>query len=518
MKFPANLDSSPRNLSRPLNCLAILPGVSGKMMRMLAALGFLFFTSAALAEKPNVLFIMSDDLNVALSGMGHPECKTPNLDEFAKSAVSFSRAYTQFPLCGPSRASIMSGQYPLVNGVKGNGGILDPERITLPKHFQDHGYWTGRVSKIYHMGIPVDIIQGTPGTDHVASWEVTHDIMALETMTPGEIVDYYSPEAPDVFTEERKRWQKAHDEGTPYLMPAEARGQFAVIEVADEDTGMMADTMAADEAIKVLQERGESDEPFFLAVGFVRPHFPFVATDDSIAPYDADELAYPAFPADDYDDIPPQAINAQMTFPEQEIMELRRGYFGAVSFMDQQFGRLMAGLERLGMRDDTIVVFVSDHGYLIGEHEMHKKSKLWEEAIHVPLMISVPGAEGGTTCDQFVELIDLYPTLTELAGLPAEPGAQGESLTGLMNYPGSASRTKKDAFIQVSKGFGLRSEKWAYMWYPARKKETEAAMLYDMEKDPKQFTNLVADPDYADEVERLHLRLMERIAIAEKGE
>jgi len=517
MKFSAKPVPSSGNLSGLLNRLAGLPVESGRTTRMSAALSLLFLTSVALAEKPNVLFIMSDDLNVALSGMGHPECKTPNLDEFAKSAVSFSRAYTQFPLCGPSRASIMSGQYPSMNGVKGNGGILDPERVTLPKHFQDHGYWTGRVSKIYHMGIPADIIQGTPGTDHAASWEVTHDIMALETMTPGKIVDYYSPEAPDVFAGERKRWQKAHDEGTPYTMPVEARGQFAVIEVADEDTGLMADAMATDEAIALLRERGESDDPFFLAVGFVRPHFPFVATDSSIAPYDADELEYPAFPSDDYDDIPPQAINAQMTFPEQEIKELRRGYFGAVSFMDQQFGRLMSELDGLGLRDETIVVFVSDHGYLIGEHEMHKKSKLWEEAIHVPLMISVPGEEGGTTCDQFVELIDLYPTLTELAGLPAEPGAQGESLTGLIKDPHSASRSKSDAFIQVGNGFGLRSEKWAYMWYPAKKKDPQAAMLYDMEEDPKQFTNLVSDPAHADRVELLHDRLMERIAMAGKG-
>jgi len=486
-----------------------------KRSTKLAALAAPFlFAGSAFADKPNVLFIISDDLSTALSGYGHPECQTPNLDEFAKSAVSFSRAYCQFPLCGPSRASIMTGQYPNCNGVTGNGGTVDPNRITLPKHFQNHGYWTGRVSKIYHMRVPGDLIEGTAGKDHQSSWKVTHNITAMETMTPGKIVDYSSPNAPKVFPRERKLWQQAHASKMPYKLKGQARGQFAVVEVADKDAGLMADTMAANEAIKMMRQLGESEQPFFLAVGFVRPHFPFVATDSSIAPYDAGQLKYPAFPADDFDDMPAQAIGARMKFPEQDIKKLRRGYFGAVSFMDQQFGRLMAELDQLKLRGDTIVVFVSDHGYLIGEHEMHKKSKLWEEAIHVPLMISAPGLQGGIRCRQFVELIDLYPTLTELAGLPAEPGTQGLSLVSLLKSPSSGRPKKTDALIQVNNGFGLRSGKWAYMWYPAKKKYPEAAMLYDMEKDPKQFANLVKDPKYADRVEKLHRRLKARIAHA----
>ena len=485
---------------------------------LLAVAAFLLgglVTASANPEKPNVLFVISDDLNYTLSGLGHPECKTPHLDDFAESAVSFTRAYCQFPLCGPSRASIMSGRYPGANGVQGNGGAVDEARVTLPKHFQDHGYWSARVSKIYHMGIPSDIIQGTPGRDHPPSWNEAYNIMALESMTPGKIVDYLDPKAPEVFPEERKKWQQAKENGTPYKMVGQARSQFAVIEVADEDTGLMADTMAADRAIELLQERAKDEEPFFLAVGFVRPHFPFVATDSRIAPYDADALEFPAFPADDFDDIPPQAINARQAFPRDAVTGMRRGYYGAVTFMDQQFGRLMAELDRLELRDNTIVVFVSDHGYLIGEHEMYKKSKLWEEAIHVPLMISVPGKKGGTRCDEFVELIDLYPTLTEFAGLPAEPGAQGISLAGLMKDPESKRPEKDDAFIQVGNGFGLRSGKWAYMWYPQKKKDPEAAMLYDMEQDPKQFTNLVKDTAHQETVSRLHERLMERIALSQ---
>lgn len=487
------------NLVKLTNCLFLI---------LLAAAAPAHSTAA---EKPNVLFVISDDLSYALSGMGHPECQTPNLDEFAKSAVSFTRAYCQFPLCAPSRASIMSGQYPEVNGVTGNGGTIDPSRVTLPKHFQNNGYWAGRISKIYHMGIPSDILEGTNGGDHEPSWNERFNTPAMESMTPGKIIDYLNPKDPDLFPSERKIWKQAYAEGKPYKMIPQARSQFTVTEVADKDTGLLADTMATDKAIELLQQRAEDQKSFFLAVGFVRPHFPFIATESTIAPYDAEKIKFPAFPDNDFDDMPPQAINSRMEFSEEAIRELRRGYYGSITYMDEQFGRLMAELDRLSLRENTIVVFVSDHGYMIGEHSMHKKSKLWEEAIHVPLMISAPGMAGGTSCDEFVELIDLYPTITELAGLPPEPEAQGLSLVGLMKEPTSQRPEKSDALIQVSTGHGLRTGKWAFMWYPPKKKDPEAFMLYDMENDPNQFINLARNPEYAGKVEKLHRRLMERI-------
>lgn len=477
----------------------------------------LSFVSLAWADssKPNVLFVVSDDLNYMLGGLGHPECKTPNLDEFAMTATSFTRAYCQFPLCGPSRASIMTGQYPGVNGVAGNGGDVSKDRITLPKHFMNHGYWTGRVSKIYHMGIPVDIVQGTPGGDHPRSWNEAHNLRALETMTPGKIANYTEPEAHLSYPGERKRWKAAAKSGTAYEMPHSVRGQYAVVEVADEDVALLPDTMAADQAIEILGRRTKEEKPFFLAVGFVRPHFPFVATEKSLSPYDAEEVAYPASPDDDYDDIPQQAINGRIDFPEEPVRELRRGYYGAVSFMDQQFGRLIGELDRLDLRKNTIVVFVSDHGYMLGEHHMWKKTKLWEEAIHVPLLISVPGQKQGQICNEFVELIDLYPTLSDLAGLPADEGAQGLSLLSLLEDPSGKRPEKPDALIQIGAGHCLRAGKWAYMWYPRKKKNRAAAMLFDMEKDPEQFANLAGLPEYAETVKELHERLMVRVAKAE---
>lgn len=463
------------------------------------------------SEKPNVLFIMSDDLSYNLGGQGHPIVKTPNLDQFSKSAISFSRAYTQFPLCGPSRASIMSGQYPSRNGVTQNGGKVDPKRLTIPAYFKSQGYWSARISKIYHMGIPSDIIQGTDGTDHNLSWHETYNTPAMEAMMPGKIVDYLNPDDPEVFPEERTKWKTAFENGQSYQMVKQARSQFTVTEVKNEDIGMMADTMAADKAITLLQQRAKDKMPFFLAVGFVRPHFPFIATESNLSHYQIDQMDYPAFPDNDFDDIPPQAINSKMEFSEHAIKALRRGYYGSITYMDQQFGRLISELERLKLRNNTIIVFVSDHGYMIGEHSMHKKSKLWEEAVHVPLMISAPGIPGGTTCHEFVELIDLYPTLTQLAHLPPEKDCQGLSLLELMRTPDKKRIHKSDALIQVSNGHALRHDKWALMWYPKKNKNPEAFMLFDMEKDPKQFNNLADNPEYSKILKQLTLRLKDRI-------
>lgn len=468
-------------------------------------------------DRPNVLFIISDDLNCALSGYGHPECSTPSLDKLAAAGVSFTRAFCQFPLCGPSRASLMTGQYPLRNGVTGNSGEVDPERVTLPRHFANHGYWTARVSKIYHMGIPGDIIEGNSGRDHASSWNETHNITALETLTPGKVNNFTEPNAPSVYPAERARWRAARASGAPYKMPKPVRGDYAVVEVEDHNVGLLPDTMAADKAIEMLQNRATNPQPFFLAVGFVRPHFPFVSPHSSISQYTANRLLVPKFPTDDHADMPAQARNKLKRFEDAVTQELRRGYFGATGFMDQQVGRLLDVLQQTGLRDNTIVVFVSDHGYLLGEHSMWKKSRLWEEAIRVPLVISAPGMLRGRQTSHIVELIDIYPTLTALAGLPTDPDVQGQSLLHLLQDP-TARLPRQDAFIQVGAGFGLRTNRWAYMWYPAvpRKFRSDGFMLYDMHKDPKQHTNLANSPDFADTARQFHERMMKRVAAAGK--
>ena len=460
--------------------------------------------------KPNVLFIMSDDLNTALSGLGHPECKTPHLDAFAKTGVMFTKAFCQYPICGPSRASIMTGQYPLKNGVTGNGGKVKPERMTLPRYFGKHGYWNARVSKIYHMGIPVDIVQGTSGRDHEASWKEAYNMRAMETLTPSKIENFTDPESVAHYPAERAKWIEAKEKGEPYKFQRILRGDYAVLEVTDKDEHLLPDKMATDKAIELLGKRAEDKKPFFLAVGLVRPHFPFVATDSSIRHYDPERTALPYNPENDHDDMAPQAIGKDINVGDAAVRKIRRGYYGAVTYMDQQVGRLVEALDSLKLRENTIVVFVSDHGFLLGEHRMWKKSRLWEEAIRTPLIISAPGMKQGEECDQVVELVDLYPTLTDLAGLKPEKGAQGQSLVPLLKDP-TATRSKQDAWIYVSQGHGLRTKKWAYMWYPKKKGKKEASMLYDMEKDPGQFSNVVNDPMLAKIRIELHDRLMERI-------
>ena len=411
----------------------------------------------------------------------------------------------------------MSGQYPLVTGVTGNGGTVDPERITLPRHFANHGYWSARVSKIYHMGIPGDVMEGKPGRDHAASWNTTHNIAALEALTPGKAEDFASPDAVTHYPEERQKWLDAQASGEQYRMSGVARAQFGVIEVEEKNQHLLADAMTADKAIELLQSRADKAEPFFLAVGLIRPHFPFIGTEETITQYRTEKIAVPNVPDDDHDDIPSQTLSAVKKFDKAPLQKLRRGYYGAIGFMDQQVGRLLAELDHLKLRDNTIVVFVSDHGYLLGEHHMWKKSKLWEEAIRVPLIISVPGRKQGVKCDHFVELVDLYPTLTELAGLPADSKTQGQSLVALLNDP-RTSLPRTDAFIQVGSGFGLRNGKWAYMWYPASKKhKQEGSMLYDMETDPSQYTNLASAPEYVSIKTQLHKRLLQRIEAASPG-
>ncbi|OUT58789.1 MAG: hypothetical protein CBB71_11965 [Rhodopirellula sp. TMED11] len=465
-------------------------------------------------RKPNVLFIISDDLSMTLSGMGHPECKTPNLDAFAKTGVSFTSAYCQFPLCGPSRASLMTGQYPMINGVKGNGGTVAVNRVTLPKHFANHGYWTGRVSKIYHMGIPGDIVEGKPGNDHAASWHEAHNMMAMEAITPGKATDFLNPESVTQYAAERKKWLAARAANEPYQHTQVARAQYASIEVAEKDQGLLADTMATDQAIELLQQRANDQRPFFLAVGLIRPHFPFIGTTETMGQYHADELAIPNVPANDHQDMPKQTINTVLKFEKPAQQEMRRAYFGAVSFMDRQVGRLLEAMETLQLRDNTIVVFVSDHGYLLGEHHMWKKAKLWEEAIHVPMIISAPGKTQGATCQRTVELVDLYPTLTELAGLPSDSAAQGNSLAALLENP-EATHAKQNALIQVNGGFGLRHGRWAYMWYPKSKKHPEGVMLYDMQQDATQYQNLAELKEHQEVRQRMHQQLMQRIEAAQ---
>ncbi|MEO0509934.1 MAG: sulfatase [Verrucomicrobiota bacterium] len=464
--------------------------------------------------KPNVLFIVADDLNTALSGYGHPQCKTPNLDKLASAGVSFTQAYCQWPICGPSRASILTGQYPLKNGVLGNGTPIKKERITLPRHFMNNGYWSVRVSKLYHMRVPGDIVAGTNGDDHAPSWLERHNITALETYTPGQVENVTAPQATEHYPEIRKRWEA---EGLPREHARTLKGghTWVIVKTEAKDSGLLPDAMAADKAIEVLRERAKKEEPFFMGFGLVRPHYPYVAPEHNFNAYPVSEIPLVKFSSEDMQNVPSQAINKDLRIDDDARKRIRQAYYATISYMDEQVGRVLAEVDQLGLRDNTIIVFLSDHGYLLGEHQSWKKNLLWEEATRVPLIIAAPGQQiKGVNCDHLVELVDLYPTLAELAGLPTDPGAQGLSLVPLLRDPERGGLLRKDTLSQAAGGYALRQGKWAYMWYPAKKKIPQASMLYDMDKDPGQLNNIAENPEFKTIREQLHKRLMERIELA----
>ena len=477
-------------------------------------------------KKPDVLLIMADDLNTALSGYGHPQCKTPNLDRLARSGMSFTRAFCQFPVCGPSRASLMTGRYPLSNGVRSNGRTLRGNPVTLPQLFRQNGYWTGRVSKIYHMGVPGNIYTGDNGTDHAPSWDERYNVSAMEALSPGRAEDVMLVDSVPRYEEWRKKWPAYRHKGGKLMVPGNHQGSDFVIVEADGGDEAMADGMAASKAVELLRQRAEAKKPFFLAVGFVRPHVPLVAPRDSFRGYDASKMKLAEAHEGDLADIPRAAqgnTNARKYKMDAERQKKTlRGYYASVSYMDRQVGRLLDELERLKLRANTIIVFASDHGYHLGEHTMWQKMSLMEESIRVPLIVSAPGRKSrNARCGRIVELVDIYPTLATLAGLKPPPGIQGQSFAKLLDDP-QASHSRPDAFVDVRNGFCLRTERWAYMEYASTDKKTKrqraiGTMLYDMQADPKQFTNLSGKPEHAEVEQGLRTRLHARIAVAKQS-
>ena len=444
--------------------------------------------TAQTPEKPNVLFLISDDLNTALSGFGHKQCKTPNLDRLAERGVKFESMHCQYPICGASRASMMSGTYPYTNMTLGNGGTLRgnlPDVVTMSQAFMNQGYYTARVSKIYHMGIPLEIIAGTADRDDPDSWDDAFNVKAPEYNAPGK----------------KTNWSPKDKGNQAFIGVASTAGDLE-----------HADGMAADKAIEILGE--VKDKPFFLAVGFVRPHVPLVAPEKYFKLYDQEQMQAPLVPENDLEDLP-QAIrnyksNKSYGVTPESHKGLLAAYYASVSYMDAQVGRVLEALEKNGLAESTIVVFTSDHGYLLGHHHKYQKQHLFEEATRVPFIVSVPwmAAEHSKGTSQLTELIDLYPTLTDLAGIPAPASLQGTSLRPLLKDTNSADWTK-DAVFTISRAGGesLRTKEWRFTQWKFGKSGME---LYDLTADPGEFTNQANNPEYASVVERMKKQLLVR--------
>lgn len=447
------------------------------------------FNSLGIAEdrKPNVLFLIADDLNTALSGFGHEQCKTPNLDRLAGSGVKFENMHCQYPVCGASRASIMSGLYPYSNLTLGNEGTLRgsmPDVVTLSQTFRKNGYHAARISKIYHMGIPFEIIEGTAVSDDPFSWDEAFNVKALEQNAPGEVTNW---------------------------SPKNKGSQTFTGVVASGGDSEHADGMAADRAIEILEK--VKDKPFFLAVGFVRPHVPLVAPKKYFDSYNRESMVAPVVPENDLDDVPGIIRNYKRNSTTYGVTpELHKGllqaYYASISYMDAQVGRVLDALDEKGLAESTIVVFTSDHGYLLGHHHKFQKQHLFEEATRVPFIISVPWLKDqhGRGTSKITELVDLYPTLAELAGITAPDTLQGTSLKPLLVDTESSAWKKNQAFtISRSGGESLRTRDWRLTRWGFGGKGVE---LYDLKKDPGEFTNQAKNPEFASVLKRLQRQLL----------
>jgi iduronate 2-sulfatase len=428
------------------------------------------------AERPNVLFIAVDDMNNDLGTYGHPLVKSPHLDRLAARGTRFERAYCQFPLCSPSRSSVMTGLRPDRTGVHDlqyhfRTGL--PDVVTLSQLFKKNGWLSARVGKIYHYGNPGQI--GTPGLDDPASWDITVNPAGRDkTQDEPDILQYTGPR-----------------------MNFGASLSWLAAEGADSDH---TDGKVADHAIRLMEEN--KDRPFFLAVGFYKPHTPYVAPRKYFDLYPpADRIPLAEVKPDDWADIPAMARSGYKydKLTDEQRRLLRRAYWACISFADAQIGRLLDALDRLKLRENTIIVFWSDHGYLLGEHSLWQKQSCFEESARVPLIISVPGQKAaGKATRAVVELVDLYPTLAHLAGLTPPAGLPGTSLRPLLDDPAAA--WDRPAFTQTQRGrkngewvFGrsVRTARWRYTEWEDGKSGTE---LYDHDADPKEYTNLANDP------------------------
>jgi iduronate 2-sulfatase len=455
---------------------------SARMDAPVAAAPLALPAPAAEQRRMNVLFIVSDDLRVG-GAYGSPEVLTPNIDRLEDRGVSFEQAYTQYPLCAPSRASFLTGlrpntvrAYDLRTHVRSNV----PDVVTLPQHFRKNGYFTARVGKIFHQGVPGHIGVDPDLHDDPASWDLA-----------------FNPSGADKVAEAEERIVNL----TPRLPLGVA---FAYLPEESEDP--QTDELVATRTIQLINEN--KDRPFFIAAGFYRPHVPEVAPKEYFDLYPT--INFKAEPTLEHlDDVLPAARGPAYNYtsrfaenlPPEQQKAFVRSYYAATSFMDAQVGRILEGLEKSGVADNTIVVFTSDHGFNLGEHGLWQKTMLWDQATRVPLIIYAPNAKGnGTASSKLVEMLDIYPTLADLAGLPVPKQVEGRSLQPLLVQP-NAPEWNYPALSQIAGGQSVRFGDWRYTeWGEDGAKGVE---LYNLRADPGEYNNLAALPQYQRVIEQL---------------
>lgn len=444
---------------------------------------------ATAAEKKNVLFLICDDLNCDIGSYGHPLVKTPHIDALAERGTRFDRAYCQYALCGPSRASFLTGLYPDQTLIHRNGIYIRehiPNVKTVSQLYRDNGFFATRIGKLYHYNVPKHI--GTSGHDDPYSWNYTINPRGRDV-----------EEEPKIFS----------------LRPGTfgATLSWLAAEGTDEE---QTDGMIADAAVKELERYHSENRPFFLAVGLFRPHTPYVAPKKYFDMYPLEDIIVPDVPEGYDETLPEPALKSirrrkeQINLADDLARQAIQSYYATISFADAQIGKVLDKLEATGLAKDTVVVFTSDHGYHMGEHGHYQKTTLFENATRVPLIISSPDQkEKGGVVKSPVEMVDIYPTLAELSGLEAPEFLSGVSLAGSMDDSSVAPRDS--ALSQYMQGYSIRTDRFRYTEWG--EKGAEGKELYDWQNDPEELKNLAhsGGEDFAGVMSELSEKLQQRV-------
>lgn len=477
------------------------------------------------AGRPNVLFIAVDDWNDWLGCLGYAQAITPNIDALAKRGVIFTHAQCQAAYCAPSRASLMTGMYPHTTGCYRDEPFFAeanrPDIVDLPHYFKKNGYKTHGGGKLYHhMHAQINM----KAWDYYFCWSEkmkercwAHSFWSDPAPRPNPY-----PYAPA----QRKKYEKFREKLSKTLSKDELEeklarknfmgGDYAPLANADEEK--MSDTITTNWACRFLGEKHE--KPFFLGFGLYAPHKPNYAPQKYFDLYPPDKIELPEIPENDLDDIPRNSVT-QKAFDrmrdekkepvsEDEKKAKVRGYLASLSYADAMVGRVLDALEKSPYRDSTIVVFWSDNGYHHGEKFCYAKHTLWERVSNVPLILAGPGVSSGVVVDKTVELLDIYPTLVSLCGLPAQKGLDGDDLSPVLKKPSSAE--DKAALQYFDDGFAVIDRDWRYIRYKDNSEE-----LYDLQKDPHEWKNLAANADYAHVIAKMRSHIPEKRAPRLKG-
>jgi len=440
------------------------------MCRSLLLLLALCLTSQThAAERPNVLFIAVDDLRPELACYGKQHIHSPHIDKLAESSVLFERAFCMVPTCGASRASLMTGIRPARNRFVNYLTWAEkdaPGITTMNTQFKQNGYYTASLGKIFHH--PKDNAQG---------W-------SEPAWRPQGVAWYQRPENQELHA---KRQQQGKGKRGPAW------------EAADVPDNAYADGVLTEKAIETLQKLNKQEQPFFLAVGFFKPHLPFIAPQKYWDLYDHDKIQLP----ENYkvpQDAPQESIHnsgelrAYAGIPpkgpvsEETARNLIHGYYACVSYTDAQIGKLLAELDRLKLNDNTVVVLWGDHGWNLGDHTLWCKHSCYESSLQIPLIVRAPGIKGGQRRSALIETIDLYPSLCDLTGIPQPAHLKGQSFVGLMRDPDT--KWKQAAVSRFQNGDTIRTDQFRYTEYSLPKGKLTSRMLYDHTTDPKENVNV----------------------------